>query len=139
MPSISPPWYSLAAFDLNNGTKKWEVPYGTIQALVDAGHSDTGTVSQRGGPVLTANGMLFTATNDRKFRAWDTDTGKVIFEMDLPAASEGVPAVYEIGGREYIAICAAQGAGPQMEVPGFPKKDPAPFENAYVVLALPKK
>ncbi len=43
---------------------------------------------------------------------------KVIFEADLPAASEGVPAVYEIGGREYIAVCAAQGNGPRVIVAG---------------------
>jgi quinoprotein glucose dehydrogenase len=68
------------------------------------------------------------------------DTGKVIFEADLPAASEGVPAVYELGGREYIAICAAQGNGPRVSLPGAPAAAPAtPPQNAYVVYALPKK
>jgi quinoprotein glucose dehydrogenase len=122
LPSISPPWFQMTAYDMNTGTIKWQVPYGTVPALAAQGHADTGVISsQRGGPVVTAGGLIFTATNDKKFRAWDVDTGKVIWEADLPAAAEGVPAVYEIGGREYIAICAAQGKPPQ---------------NAYVVFAL---
>ena len=82
------------------------------------GHADTGVLSQRGGPVVTAGGLIFTATNDKKLRAWDQDTGKVIWEANLPAAAEGVPAVFELGGREYIAVCAAQGNGPSVSVGG---------------------
>lgn len=139
LPSISPPWFSMTAYDLNSGTMLWHVPYGTVPALAAQGHADTGVVSsQRGGPVVTATGLIFTATNDKKFRAWDAETGKVIFEATLPAASEGVPAVYELGGREFIAICAAQGDGPKLNIPGA--KPPAtPPQNSYVVFALPKK
>jgi quinoprotein glucose dehydrogenase len=133
LPSISPPWFQMTAYDMNTGTIKWQVPYGTVPALAAQGHADTGVISsQRGGPVVTAGGLIFTATNDKKFRAWDVDTGKVIWEADLPAAAEGVPAVYGIGGREYIAVCAAQGSGPSVNLPG-PAKSP---QNSYVVFAL---
>jgi quinoprotein glucose dehydrogenase len=88
--------------------------------------------------VVTAGGLIFTATNDKKFRAWDKDTGKVIWETDLPAAAEGVPAVYEIGGREYIAVCAAQGNGPNVTLPGAAKPPTTPPQNSYVVFTLPK-
>lgn len=136
LPTISPPWFQMTAYDMNTGTIKWQVPYGIVPALAAQGHADTGVISsQRGGPVVTAGGLIFTATNDRKFRAWDVDTGKVLWEADLPAAAEGVPAVYEINGREYIAVCAAQGNGPNVNLPGAAK----PFQNAYVVFALPKK
>jgi len=139
LPSISPPWFSMTAYDLNTGTIMWQVPYGTVAALSEQGHSDTGVISsQRGGPVVTASGLIFSATNDKKFRAWDAETGKVIFEASLPAASEGVPSVYEIGGREFIAICAAQGDGPRVTIPGAKPAGAAP-QNAYVVFALPKK
>jgi len=138
LPSISPPWFSMTAYDLNAGAIAWQVPYGTVAALAEQGHADTGVISsQRGGPVATASGLIFTATNDKKFRAWDAETGKVIFETSLPAAAEGVPAVYEIGGREFIAICAAQGEGPKVNIPGA-KPGVAP-QNAYVVFSLPKK
>jgi quinoprotein glucose dehydrogenase len=73
--------------------------------------------------VVTAGGLIFAATNDKKFRAYDADTGKVIWETDLPTSAEGVPAVYEIGGREYIALCVAAGNGP----------------GAYIVFALPRR
>jgi quinoprotein glucose dehydrogenase len=76
---------------------------------------------QRGGPVVTASGLILAATNDKKFRTYDADTGKVNWETDLPAASEGVPAVYEIAGREYIAVCVAAGNGP----------------GSYITFALP--
>jgi quinoprotein glucose dehydrogenase len=125
---------------MNTGVIKWQVPYGTVPALAAQGHGETGVISsQRGGPVVTAGGLIFTATNDKKFRAWDADTGKVIWEADLPAAAEGVPAVYEIGGREYIAICAAQGNGPSVNLPGAPKSPVTTPQNSYVVFALPKR
>jgi glucose dehydrogenase len=138
LPSISPLWFQMTAYDMNTGTIKWQVPYGSVPALAAQGHPDTGVISsQRGGPVVTASGLIFSATNDKKFRAWDADTGKVIWEADLPAAAEGVPAVYEVGGREYIAVCAAQGNGPNVNLPGTPAA--APPRNSYVVFALPKK
>jgi quinoprotein glucose dehydrogenase len=113
LPSLSPPWFQLTAYDLNAGTIKWQIPYGTVPSLAAEGHADTGVVQQqRGGPVVTASGLIFAATNDKKFRAYDSDTGKVIWETDLPASAEGVPAVYEIGGREYVALCVAAGNGP---------------------------
>jgi glucose dehydrogenase len=140
LPTISPPWFQMTAYDMNTGTIKWQVPYGTVPALAALGHADTGVISsQRGGPVVTAGGLIFTATNDRKFRAWDVDTGKVIWEADLPAAAEGVPAVYEIGGREYIAVCAAQGNGPAVNLAGAPKSPATAPLNSYVVFSLPKK
>jgi quinoprotein glucose dehydrogenase len=127
----------MTAYDLNNGTIKWQVPYGSVTALAEQGHADTGVISQRGGPVVTAGGLIFTATNDKKLRAWDEDTGKVIWEANLPAASEGVPAVFEMGGREYIAVCAAQGNGPAVSLPGFTQTPQT--AGAYVVFALPKR
>jgi quinoprotein glucose dehydrogenase len=124
LPSLSPPWFQLTAYDLNAGTIKWQIPYGTVPSLAAEGHADTGAVQQqRGGPVVTASGLIFAATNDKKFRAYDADTGKVIWETDLPASAEGVPAVYEIGGREYVALCVAAGNGP----------------GSYLTFALPSR
>ncbi len=124
LPSLSPPWFQLTAYDLNAGTIRWQIPYGTVPSLAVQGHTDTGAVQQqRGGPVVTAGGLILAATNDKKFRVYDVDTGKAIWETDLPASAEGVPAVYEIGGREYIALCVAAGSGP----------------GAYMAFALPRR
>src|SRR6185369_11061701 len=93
------------------GDIRWQVPYGTVPRLVEQGITNTGVLSQRGGPVLTAGGLLFAATNDKKFRAYDADNGRVVWETTLPAGSEGVPAVYQLNGRQYIALCVAAGDG----------------------------
>jgi quinoprotein glucose dehydrogenase len=90
---------------------------------------------------VTAGGLIFAATNDKKLRAYDQDTGKVVWEFDLPSAAEGVPAVYEVDGREYIAICAAAGNGPTVTLPGVnPAAGPAqPAAGAYIAFVLPKR
>jgi quinoprotein glucose dehydrogenase len=122
---------------LNTGTIKWQVPNGGISALEDQGHSDTGAHFPRGGVVVTGSGLVFVATSsDRKLRAFDEDTGKVLWVKDLPSASEGVPAIYEVGGREYLAVCVAAGNG-MMAPRGQPLSPAAP--GAYMIFALAKK
>lgn len=134
---IGPPWSQLTAYDLNTGTIKWQVPDGGVAALVAQGHPDTGGQFPRGGVVVTAGGLIFAASStERKMKAYDQDTGKVIWEFDLPSAAEGIPAVYEVGGREYLAICAAGNWG--LMPPRITPAGPAP-PGAYMVFALPKK
>jgi quinoprotein glucose dehydrogenase len=131
--AIGPPWSQLTAYDLNTGTVKWQVPLGEVSALAADGHTDTGSHWPRGGLIATAGGLLFSATtSDRKFRAYDRDTGKVIWETGIAEASEGVPAVYEVGGREYIVLCVASGNG----IMGGQSAQKA---GAYVAYALPSR
>ena len=134
---IGPPWSQLTAYDLNAGVIKWQVPNGGVKALAEQGHRDTGAHFPRGGVVVAASGIVFVATaSDRKIRAYDEDTGKVLWEKDLPAGSEGIPAIYEVAGREYLALCVAAGEGyfaPHLG--GGSKAGP----GAYMVFALPKR
>jgi len=137
--AINPPWSTLTAYDLNSGTIRWQVPNGGVLALEQEGHRGTGARDPRGGPVVTAGGLIFAATaSDHKIRAYDEDTGKVLWEYDTPTGSDGVPAVYEIGGREYIAFCVAGGDGLNL---GGRRPDPgaAPPPSAYMAFALPRK
>jgi len=88
--------------------------------------------------VVTAGGLIFVATSsDRKFRAYDQDNGKVLWEYSLPSLSEGVPAVYEVAARQYIALPVG-GAGlfQPRNTDGTP---PVPAPGQYIVFALPKK
>ncbi|HTW63234.1 MAG TPA: PQQ-binding-like beta-propeller repeat protein [Bryobacteraceae bacterium] len=131
--AIGPPWSQLTAYDLNTGAIKWQVPLGEVTALAAEGHTDTGSHFPRGGMVVTAGGLLFSGTaSDRKFRAYDRDTGKVLWEANLPEAAEGVPSVYEVNGREYVVLCAAAGNG--MMSARAPQR-----AGAYLVYALPAK
>ncbi|HTA47546.1 MAG TPA: pyrroloquinoline quinone-dependent dehydrogenase [Bryobacteraceae bacterium] len=137
--AMGPPWSTLTAYDLNSGTIRWQVPNGGVTALEKEGHGDTGARDPRGGPVVTAGGLLFAATaSDHKIRAYDEDTGKVLWEYEAPTGSDGVPAVYEVAGREYIAFCVAGGDGLNL---GGRGRGPAsePPASAYMVFALPKK
>jgi quinoprotein glucose dehydrogenase len=136
--AMGPPWSNLTAYDLNTGTIRWQVPNGGVAFLEKEGHNNTGAKAPRGGPVVTAGGLIFAATaSDHKVRAYDEDNGKVLWEYELPTGSDGVPAVYEVNGREYIAFCAAGGDGLNLGGRRAPPASPPP--NAYVVFALPKK
>ena len=97
-PAITPPWGTLTAIDMNRAAIAWQVPLGEVPGR---GSRITGSENY-GGPVVTASGLLFIgATNyDRKFRAFDAHTGKVLWETTLPAAGNATPAVYEANGKQ---------------------------------------
>lgn len=132
--ALGPPWSQLTAYDLNTGEMIWQVPNGGVYALEQVGITDTGAHAPRGGPVVTAGGILFVATSsDRKFRARDVDSGEVLWEFELPAGSDGVPAVYAVDGRQYVAVPVG-GNGlftPNLEIP-----EPGPSQ--YMIFALPE-
>ncbi len=131
--AIGPPWAQLTAYDLNTGKIKWQVPLGEVSSLAAEGHPNTGSFFQRGGVVVTAGGLIFSGTTtDRKFRAYDRDTGKVLWETSIPEGSESIPAVYQVNGREYVVVNAAAGNG----MMGGPAAQRA---GAYVAYALPAK
>ena len=134
MGAMGPPWAHLTAYDLNTGEIKWRVPHGGVTGIGD----DVGAHFPRGAPLVTAGGLVFAATaQDRQLRAYDRDSGKVLWSYTLPGGSEGIPATYEQGGRQYLAVPVAAGAGlfaPMLDpAPNLP-----PLERAYVVFALPR-
>jgi quinoprotein glucose dehydrogenase len=137
LPAIAPPWTTLTAYDLNKGTIEWQVPLGEVPELAARGFTNTGSHFPKVGPVATAGGLIFTGTRDRKVRALDSATGKVLWEAETPAALEGTPAVYEVDGREYVVFCAAaQATTHTHNLPGHPAS-PAPIPGAYIAFALP--
>jgi quinoprotein glucose dehydrogenase len=125
LPAITPPWGTLNAIDLNTGAMRWKIPLGEVPELAAKGLRNTGS-DNYGGPVVTAGGLLFIgATNfDKKFRAFDKLTGKLLWETTLPAAGNATPAVYQIGGREYVVIVCGGG------------KNGAPSGSSIVAFAL---
>jgi quinoprotein glucose dehydrogenase len=139
---IGPPWSSLVAYDLNRGAIKWKVPLGQDAQAAAEGAKDTGAfMAERHGIIVTSTGLLFVASSDGKIRAHDEDTGKVLWTGSLPAGSEGIPAMYEVGGREYIVVPASSkiNVGGGHRDPSGAAIPPIPITKAYVAFALPEK
>jgi glucose dehydrogenase len=129
---IRPPWTSLTAYDLNDGTIRWRMPLGDVPELAAKGITGTGTHYPKANPVVTAGGLLFIGTRDKMVRAFETQTGELLWEKQLPAAMEGMPAVYEMNGREYIVFCASAQVG-------LTRETQEKIQGSYVAFALPEK
>ena len=103
IPCVKPAWGTLTAVDMQHGTIKWKIPLGDTPGI----HMNVG-VPALGGPIVTASGLIFigaTLTDDR-FRAFDTDSGKLLWEVKLPAGGQATPMTYSVGGRQYVVIAA---------------------------------
>jgi quinoprotein glucose dehydrogenase len=123
-PAIRPPWGTLNAIDLNKGEIAWQVPLGEFEALTKRGIPPTGTENY-GGPIVTASGLLFIgASKDEKFRAFDVNDGRLLWQTTLPAAGHATPATYSVNGRQFVVIAAGGGKGTKSG-------------DAYVAFALP--
>ncbi len=111
-PAIAPPWGTLNAINLNTGEYAWKIPLGEYPELTARGMRNTGSENY-GGPIVTAGGLVFiAATNfDRKFRAFDKLTGKLLWEATLPMAGNATPATYEVSGRQFVVVQATGGKG----------------------------
>ena len=125
-PAVAPPWGTLSAIDLNSGTYLWRIPFGEYPSLAD---KSTGSENY-GGPILTAGGVLFIGATlyDKKFRAFDPRSGKLLWNAQLPYAGNATPITYLAGGRQYILIQADNARDKNAEQGA-----------AYVAFALPRR
>ncbi|MGE3179492.1 MAG: pyrroloquinoline quinone-dependent dehydrogenase [Vicinamibacterales bacterium] len=104
-PCQQPPWAHLTAVNANTGEFAWRVPLGTSDALEAAGMKNTGAFGQ-GGPIATAGGLVFIAgTIDRRFRAFDSRTGQVLWEAKLESEGHTTPMTYMApNGKQYVVV-----------------------------------
>jgi len=106
-PCQSPPWGELFAINVNTGDVAWRVPFGRVDSLEALGIRNTGSYNI-GGSVATASGLLFIgASSDQRFHAYESKTGKLLWETKLPANAYANPITY-LGkdGKQYVVIDA---------------------------------
>jgi quinoprotein glucose dehydrogenase len=108
LPCQSPPWAELMAVAANSGDIAWRVPLGKSDEMEASGIRNTGAFGQ-GGSIATAGGLVFIAgTNDKRFRAFESRTGKLLWETKLDAEGHTNPMTY-VGrnGKQYVVIMSS--------------------------------
>jgi quinoprotein glucose dehydrogenase len=116
-PCQAPPWGEFMAVNVNTGDIVWRVPLGSFPELDMLGIPTTGRTNV-GGAIATAGNITFiAASEDGKFRAFDSKTGKILWVTDLNSTGAAVPVSY-LGknGKQYVAIMS-NGSGGKDPVP----------------------
>ena len=114
IPCIAPPWGRMVGVDLNTGKTEWMRRTGTTKNLKTSflpGRFPIGFpmgMVAHGGPLITAGGLVFHgATADNFIRAYDINTGEVLWQTELPAGGQATPSTYMgSDGKQYVVIAA---------------------------------
>lgn len=105
-----PPWGTLTAIDVSRGEIVWQSRLGVTDhfppELASTGRPNAG------GSIATAGGLLFIgATDDNRFRAFETTTGKEVWTYRLAASAHATPITYRgADGKQYVVVVATGGS-----------------------------
>jgi quinoprotein glucose dehydrogenase len=158
--STKPPYTTITAYDLNTGEIKWQVPNGddpqtvamtaevpgqpcrAAGGCVAGGVRNTGGLGARYGMVVTRSGLLFQMGKDGFARAYDVDTGEVLWKGPIAGYERGIPVLYESKGRDYVLFNSPAPTGNQQgggrggsEADAPPPSGP----HGYIAFALPQR
>ncbi|MEP6915876.1 MAG: PQQ-binding-like beta-propeller repeat protein [Acidobacteriota bacterium] len=134
---MKPPFTSLTKYDLNTGTIRWQVGLGDDARLAALGITGTGVTQMRSSLIVTGGGLIFAPGGDSRIRAFDTDTGKVLWTAAVGGAIRGGPSMYESDGKQYLLVAASGDIPVSGAVANSPP--PANLPAGYVAFALPAK
>jgi quinoprotein glucose dehydrogenase len=131
---VKPPFTKLTKYDLNTGTIKWQVGLGDDARLAAEGITGTGVTQMRSSLIVTAGGLIFAPGGDSKIRAYDTETGKLLWTSPaMRGTIRGGHSMYEMDGRQYLLVAASGDTPPAGQ---WPKGAEAP-PTGYIAFALP--
>jgi len=113
MTAAAPPWSEMVKYDLNTGDIVWRIPTGVQEAPPEYNiPNTTGVQFPRNAPLVTGGGLIFFATGpERKLHAYARDNGKELWQHSLPNGAEGMPATYQVNGRQFVVLSVAQATG----------------------------
>jgi quinoprotein glucose dehydrogenase len=126
LPLVKPPYATITAIDMNQGTQLWRIAHGDTADNVKNNPALKGLTIPRTGRqgrigVLTTKTLLIageggfnTTPNGRGafLRAYDKATGADAGQVYMPAPQTGSPMTYMVNGTQYIAVAVSG--------PGFP-------------------
>ncbi|MDT0685009.1 PQQ-binding-like beta-propeller repeat protein [Autumnicola psychrophila] len=132
---INPPWFSILAYDLNEGTIKWRRPIG-INSLYVQGDKTKGAPngSHRKGIITTSTGIVFATANGGMVYAFDAEDGSVLWETTLSNETNAQPSMFSIDGKEYLVINATSNF--RSDSYDHSKK-PGALPKGYVIYSIP--
>ncbi|MEX2601208.1 MAG: PQQ-binding-like beta-propeller repeat protein, partial [Balneolaceae bacterium] len=138
--AFRPPWSTITAYDLNEGSIMWQKPIGSDLQAAQEGAENTGMpVSTRQSMIVTSSGVLFATAKDGKLYAFDVDNGDELWSAELPQNTNSLPSMYEVNGRHYIVINATSGLSWGNGRMNDELREIRPVgEGGYVVFALPE-
>jgi quinoprotein glucose dehydrogenase len=121
-----PPWGTLSAINVDTAEIVWQSTLG-VSDVLPAAVANTGRPSA-GGSIATASGLIFIgATDDDRFRAFESRSGRELWTYKLPASAHATPATYEKNGKQYVVIVATGGSLVESPIEG----------DAVIAFALP--
>ena len=122
LPILKPPYATITALNLNEGTKVWQVAHGETPDNIKNHPALTGVNVPRPGRqgrigvlttkslVIAGEGGFFTAPNGQRgamLRAYDKATGSEVGAVYMPAPQTGSPMTYMVNGKQYITVSIA--------------------------------
>ena len=129
VPCTPPPWGTIAAIDLSSGDIAWRKPFGTIRDMVGAPITYEIGMGNVAGPTVTAGGLVFIGGLDNYLRAYDTESGEMLWRGRLPAGAPAIPMTYRLAEQSKQFVVVAAG--------GFGRNGMTVMGDSVVAFALP--
>ena len=112
----------VRAIDISTGREAWRYS----QRAPNAGST-----------LATGGNVVFFGDLNRRFRAFDAETGQVLWETILGSQITGYPVTYAVGGRQYLSVPV--GGASLFRLTNYAAELEAPVgSNMLVTFALPE-